>query len=234
VDEAALRRRLPPLRWKWPAPGEAAVAGFFAPAMPDAFDGPIEVPAALPSGARVVAIADGAFSPLSPDPRDDPASFAGRNDAWWRSNSVDLVVPEGVRSIGARAFAGFAPLRSVRLPTTLETIGPEAFADCIALERIELPDAVREIPVGAFKGCRALRLASAPGALRVGPFAFAACPVLAAVRLAPGAEIDPWAFRDSPHAEFSSHAEAAEPEPHAEIAEPAEPEPHAEAAEEKQ
>ena len=139
-----------------------------------------------------------------------------------------------MRSIGARAFAGFAPLRSVRLPTTLETIGPEAFADCIALERIELPDAVREIPVGAFKGCRALRLASAPGALRVGPFAFAACPVLAAVRLAPGAEIDPWAFRDSPHAEFSSHAEAAEPEPHAEIAEPAEPEPHAEAAEEKQ
>ena len=40
---------------------------------------------------------------------------------------------------------------------------------------------------------------------------------LAAVRLAPGAEIDPWAFRDSPH------AESAESESHAESAETAEP-----------
>ena len=206
VGEAELgRRRGSPLRWEWPAPGEAAVAGFFARSMPPAFDGPLEIPAELPCGARVVAIADGAFSPLSPDPRDDPATFAGRDDAWWRTNAVDLVVREGVRRIGARAFAGFAPLRSVRLPSTLETIGREAFADCIALERIELPSAVREIPAGAFKGCRALRVVSAPGALRVGPLAFAACPELVAVTTAgEPVDLDPWAFVDSPRAHIRS------------------------------
>ena len=235
LSPAELRRldATPPFLWERPAPGRASLAGFHSLEFRDGpLDDPLEIPAALPDGTPVVAIEPGAFSPFEPGEgrAGGPGGFAGRDAAWWASNAVDLVVPEGVRVIGARAFAGFAPLRSVRLPSTLEEIGPEAFADCIALRRIELPPSVHEIPAGAFKGCRRLEAAAvgAPG-VRIGPLAFAACPSLVAVstRGRP-ASVDPWAFRDSPSAKIVSHAEGAEKKPHAESAEP---KPHAESAE---
>ena len=235
---AEIRRldAMPPFLWERPAPGRASLAGFHSLEFQDGLlDDPLEIPAALPDGTPVVAIEPGAFSPFEPGEgrAGGPGGFAGRDAAWWASNAVDLVVPEGVRVIGARAFAGFAPLRSVRLPSTLEEIGPEAFADCIALRRIELPPSVHEIPAGAFKGCRRLEAAAigAPG-VRIGPLAFAACPSLVAVstRGRP-ASVDPWAFRDSPSARIVSHAESSEDEPHAESAEGAEFDSHAENAE---
>ena len=147
-------------------------------------------------------------TPMAPE----TSRFFDRRDAawWWRTNTVQLVVPEGVRRIGARAFAGFAPARTLSLPSTLEALGRECFVDCIRLESVALPPSVAAVPSAAFQGCLALRSASAPGARTVAPFAFAQCPDLATVRLAPGAAIDPWAFRDS------LHAEVAESEPHAE------------------
>ena len=178
----------------------------------------LEIPATL-DGLRVVEIADGAFSPC-----DDTVPTAELFGVWRRetgpagdetrfSGELTVVVPEGVRRIGERAFAGFLPLRELSLPSTLQEIGSEAFADCAALRSAVLPTAVRRIPSGAFRGCSALRSVTVEAEgphvalwfppVRIGPLAFAVCPELDAVFVPhdpSDATVDPSAFRDSPRA----------------------------------
>jgi len=59
-------------------------------------------------------------------------------------------LPEGLRTIGARAFRDCTNLESINLPTTLESIDDEAFCRCFPLERIELPEGLRTIGDHAF------------------------------------------------------------------------------------
>ena len=133
------------------------------------------------------------------------------------TNRLAIVVPEGVRRIGARAFEGFVPMASIRLPASLEEIGPGAFSSCPLLREAVVPPGVREIPAAAFAGCRALEavVLDAP-AVRIAPFAFAACPALVAVTTAgEPAAVDPWAFVDSPRARILPRASAAPAAPEA-------------------
>ncbi len=67
-----------------------------------------------------------------------------------RVRSVEI--PESVKKIGARAFAGCVNLQSVRLPEKLESIGEQAFALCENLDELYLP-AVSEIGNLAFYNC---------------------------------------------------------------------------------
>ena len=50
----------------------------------------------------------------------------------------DLVIPEGVTSIGAIAFAGCSGLTSVTIPQSLESIGWEAFSGCTGLNAVHI------------------------------------------------------------------------------------------------
>ena len=193
--------------------GGAAVTGLAA--RPEG--GALEIPVEL-DGLPVVEIADDAFSPLNRSEdlatgRPTPRLFAealqfvtetGTNgvarserrsigDASPFTNRLSVVVPEGVRRIGTRAFECFVPLETLSLPSTLEEIGPRAFASCPLLREVRVPSGVREIPAAAFAGCRALETAAVAGPVeRIGPFAFAGCPALRdwSVLLAPDAEVD--------------------------------------------
>ena len=60
----------------------------------------------------------------------------------------DVIVPEGVTKIGAKAFYR-TRIRSISLPQTLESIGKEAFANN-ELESLTIPPNVNEIDVSAF------------------------------------------------------------------------------------
>ena len=60
----------------------------------------------------------------------------------------DVVVPEGVRKIGVKAF-NMTGVRSIILPSTLESIDKEAFANN-SLESLRIPANVKEIDVSAF------------------------------------------------------------------------------------
>lgn len=51
----------------------------------------------------------------------------------------EIVIPEGVKSIGKNAFKGCKGLNTITLPYSLETIGSNAFSDCVNLKKI-LPD----------------------------------------------------------------------------------------------
>lgn len=80
------------------------------------------------------------------------------NDEEYRNNSAlkEIIIPEGVKEIGKRAFAGCYSLEKIVFPSTLEEIGQEAFKSCIELKQIVIPNNVKKIGLQAFEWCSSL------------------------------------------------------------------------------
>ena len=53
---------------------------------------------------------------------------------------TDLVIPQGVTSIGNCTFAGCRGLKSVTIPNYVTSIGEDAFEDCSGLTKVIVPD----------------------------------------------------------------------------------------------
>ena len=58
--------------------------------------------------------------------------------AFFRCRMKSVVIPEGVRSLGAQAFSGCSELKDVKLPFTLDIIDRNVFEKCVSLERIDI------------------------------------------------------------------------------------------------
>ena len=58
---------------------------------------------------------------------------------------AQLVIPEGIVSIGSNAFAGCTSLSQVSLPESLRLIGSHAFYGCFSLTQITLNDGVQRL-----------------------------------------------------------------------------------------
>ena len=71
-------------------------------------------------------------------------------------NIISVTLPEGVVSLGERAFADCLSLTSLTLPDSLAVIGKSAFENCSALEKIRLPAGVKTIGDRAFAECGSL------------------------------------------------------------------------------
>lgn len=67
-----------------------------------------------------------------------------------------VVLPEGIATIGARAFYANYDLTSVTLPASLRTIGDHAFWSCDTLTELVLPEGVETIEEDAFSYCDSL------------------------------------------------------------------------------
>ena len=65
----------------------------------------------------------------------------------------DVIIPDGVASIGWYAFKGCSGLTSVTIPGSVTKIGNEAFRSCGSLTSITIPGSVTEIGSSAFRGC---------------------------------------------------------------------------------
>lgn len=81
------------------------------------------------------------------------ADFATAADVPWAAAAPavqKLVLPEGLTTIGANAFAGMTGLSSVKVPSTVTAVGERAFADC-AMAAIDLTacDKLEQIGTGA-------------------------------------------------------------------------------------
>lgn len=66
-----------------------------------------------------------------------------------RTVSGEIVIPEGILSVGKSAFRN-CDISSVRLPASLKTIENSAFLNCWNLTEIHLPDGIEHISEDAF------------------------------------------------------------------------------------
>ena len=74
----------------------------------------------------------------------------------YKSQIKNVVIEDGVTSIGNRAFCDCKSLESVSLPNSVTEIGYWAFEKCTALKKINIPDSVTNITFFAFSGCDSL------------------------------------------------------------------------------
>ena len=68
----------------------------------------------------------------------------------YQGSGGDVVIPDGVISIGDGAFAYCGSLKSVTIPDSVTSIDSSAFADCNSLAHITIPDSVTNIGGNAF------------------------------------------------------------------------------------
>ena len=69
----------------------------------------------------------------------------------------NVVIQEGLISIGDYAFKGCTNIKIMKLPTTVFTIGKAAFEDCNSLEEINIPNSVWELLDSTFNNCISLK-----------------------------------------------------------------------------
>ena len=72
---------------------------------------------------------------------------------WWYLPVSQVVVCQGVTSIGALAFTSMKSITNVTIADSVTSIGQEAFERCTSLTSITLPASVTSIVCNAFYGC---------------------------------------------------------------------------------
>ena len=88
----------------------------------------------------------------------------------------ELVLGDGITTLGKYAFASLDSLRTVTLSGTLTVIGESAFTNCKSLRSLTLPSSVTTIDNYAFSGCSAMDSVHLnAGLLRMGAQAFYQC-----------------------------------------------------------
>ena len=65
----------------------------------------------------------------------------------------NVVIPDGVKTIGSTAFSGRAELTNITIPESVTNIGDYAFCYCSGLSGISIPINVTLIGGHAFEGC---------------------------------------------------------------------------------
>lgn len=98
--------------------------------------------------------------------------------------NLDVVIPDGVTSIGNNAFVGCLGLTSVDIPNTVTSIGNDAFKNCSGLASVGIPNFVNSIGSNAFYGCSGLTSVDIPSSVSsIGSGAFYGCTNLAAITI---------------------------------------------------
>lgn len=99
----------------------------------------------------------------------------------------ELVLPDGITSIGNSVFSGGSAIVSVSIPESVTVIGVNAFSECTGLTKIHLPEHLTAIGTMAFAGCRNLENVSFPNSLTdIGTWAFSDCRNITSVVLPSG------------------------------------------------
>lgn len=76
--------------------------------------------------------------------------------AFEHSEVVSITFPSTLRYIDEKAFHGCKYLKDVILPDGLKGLGTSCFAGCISLEKMVIPKSVKKLPRHLFRNCRSL------------------------------------------------------------------------------
>jgi len=96
----------------------------------------------------------------------------------------NVIIPDGVTSIGRKVFFECKSLISVTIPDSVTSIGIGAFSGCSSLISVIIPDRVTNIERFAFSGCLSLKsvtIGNSVTSIRYG--AFAGCSSLTSVTI---------------------------------------------------
>ncbi len=94
-------------------------------------------------------------------------------------NLISVTLPDGVTDIGDLAFCYCRNLTSVTLPKSVINIGESAFCSCGSLTSVILPDGMATIGRQAFLSCRSLVSVTIPNSVTsIGELAFGDCDAL--------------------------------------------------------
>ena len=88
------------------------------------------------------------------------------NHCFEKSGLREVVLPEGVESIGIKAFCSCIDLKKVFLTNSLIDIKKEAFSNCFDLEEINLPINLKNIGEGCFHRCVSLKSMNIPSCVK--------------------------------------------------------------------
>lgn len=100
---------------------------------------------------------------------------------------ISYTIPDGVRSIGARAFSCCPNLTAVTIPDSVEIIGDFAFYGSELLTDMTIPDSVTVIGDSAFSACLKLSGINIPESVTsIGAFAFNSCLDLTGIAIPAG------------------------------------------------
>ena len=104
---------------------------------------------------------------------------------WYAAESVkQVIIGDGVTTIGSSAFSDCDSLTSVTIPNSVTTIGSSAFELCFSLTSVTIPNSVTEIGYYAFSGCFSLTSVTIPNSVTtIGSSAFAGCSSLTSVTI---------------------------------------------------
>ena len=92
------------------------------------------------------------------------------------SGLTSVTIPQGVTEIGSDAFRYCRRLTSVTIPQGVTSIGSWAFYNCDGLTNIILPPTLRNISYEAFNYCSNLKEIRIPSSVRtIGQYAFSGC-----------------------------------------------------------
>lgn len=110
---------------------------------------------------------------------------SGRQHIYINGEEIkDLIIPNGVTSIGDYVFAGYSGLTSVIIPSSVKSIGTCAFYRCYNLTSIDIPNSVTNIGNSAFSDCSGLTSITIPNnVVNIGQNAFSQCYKLTSVTI---------------------------------------------------
>ena len=95
---------------------------------------------------------------------------------WYYRDVKQIIIGDGVTTIGQAAFRNRSSLTSVTIPNSVTTIKEYAFSDCSFLTSVTIPNSVTTIGGWAFSDCSSLTSVTIPNSvMTIGDWAFSGC-----------------------------------------------------------
>ena len=121
------------------------------------------------------------------DPRDENYYSTA---PWSELDINEIVVEDGVTSIGDSAFIDCSSLTEIVMPDSVTSIGDSAFSNCTSLTSVAIPDSVTNIGELAFDYCTSLTSVAIPDSVTsIGECAFSYCTSLESITIPYGVTI---------------------------------------------